>query len=140
MEARLAWIRQIIESQQESEDAEDLVKTIKTDLGSEEVFVFTPKGDVKSLPLGSTVVDFAYAIHSEVGNRMIGARVDGRMVSLDHQVKTGQIVEIITTNSPTHEPNRDWLKIAKTSEARSKIRAWFKRERREENIEAGQQE
>ena len=140
MEERLAWIRQIIESQQESEDAEDLVKTIKTDLGSEEVFVFTPKGDVKSLPLGSTVVDFAYAIHSEVGNRMIGARVDGRMVSLDHQVKTGQIVEIITTNSPTHEPNRDWLKIAKTSEARSKIRAWFKRERREENIEAGQQE
>lgn len=140
MEERLAWIRQIIESQQESEDAEDLVKTIKTDLGSEEVFVFTPKGDVKSLPLGSTVIDFAYAIHSAVGNRMVGARVDGRMVSLDYQVKTGQIVDIITTNSPSHEPNRDWLKLAKTSEARSKIRAWFKKERREENIDEGRTE
>ncbi len=140
MEERLAWIRQIIESQQESEDAEDLVKTIKTDLGSEEVFVFTPKGDVKSLPLGSTVIDFAYAIHSAVGNRMVGARVDGRMVPLDYQVKTGQIVDIITTNSQAHEPNREWLKLAKTSEARSKIRAWFKKERREENIEEGQNE
>ena len=140
MEERLAWIRQIIESQQESEDAEDLVKTIKTDLGSEEVFVFTPKGDVKSLPLGSTVIDFAYAIHSAVGNRMVGARVDGRMVPLDYQVKTGQIVDIITTNSPSHEPNREWLKLAKTSEARSKIRAWFKKERREENIEEGKNE
>lgn len=137
MEERLAWIRQIIESQQESEDAEDLVKTIKTDLGSEEVFVFTPKGDVKSLLLGSTVIDFAYAIHSAVGNRMVGARVDGRMVPLDYQVKTGQIVDIITTNSPSHEPNREWLKLAKTSEARSKIRAWFKKERREENIQEG---
>ncbi len=140
MEKRLAWIRQIIESQKESEDAEDLVKTIKTDLGSEEVFVFTPKGDVKSLPLGSTVIDFAYAIHSAVGNRMIGARVDGRMVSLDYEVKTGQIVDIITTNSATHEPNREWLKLVKTSEARSKIRAWFKKERREENIEEGREE
>jgi len=140
MEERLAWIRQIIESQQESEDAEDLVKTIKTDLGSEEVFVFTPKGDVKSLPLGSTVIDFAYAIHSAVGNRMVGARVDGRMVSLDYQVRTGQIVDIITTNSASHEPNREWLKLAKTSEARSKIRAWFKKERREENIREGREE
>ncbi len=140
MDERLAWIRQIIESQQESEDAEDLVKTIKTDLGSEEVFVFTPKGDVKSLPLGSTVIDFAYAIHSAVGNRMVGARVDGRMVPLDYQVKTGQIVDIITTNSQAHEPNREWLKIVKTSEARSKIRAWFKKERREENIAEGQEE
>lgn len=140
LEENLAWVRQIIEAQQESEGAEDIVKTIKTDLASEEVFVFTPKGDVKSLPIGSTVIDFAYAIHSAVGNKMIGAKIDSRMVSLDTVLKTGQIVDIITTKAEGHGPNREWLKIAKTSEARSKIRAWFKKERREENIMEGKAE
>lgn len=140
LEQGLAWVRQIIESQQESEGAEDIVKTIKTDLSSDDVFVFTPKGDVKSLPIGSTIIDFAYAIHSAVGNRMTGAKIDSRIASLDTVLKTGQIVEIITTKSPNHGPNRDWLKIAKTSEARNKIRTWFKKERREENIQEGKNE
>ncbi|MDF2567849.1 MAG: relA [Oscillospiraceae bacterium] len=140
LEERLAWIRQVIEAGQDTEDVEDIVRTIKTDIGSEEVFVFTPRGDVKSLPVGSTVVDFAYAIHSAVGNKMIGAKIDGRIVSLDSQVKTGQIVEILTTNSQNHGPNRAWLKFVKTNEARSKIRSWFKKERREENIIEGKAE
>ena len=140
LEERLAWIRQIIEAQKDSEGAEDIVRTIKTDLMPEEVYAFTPKGDVKCLPAGSTVIDFAYAIHSEVGNKMIGAKVDGRIVSLEHKIETGQIIEILTTKSITHGPNKDWLNIAKTSEARSKIRAWFKRERREENIIEGKME
>lgn len=140
LEQRLAWIRQIIEAQQESEDAEDLMHSIKTDIGSEEVFVFTPKGDVITLPKGSTVIDFAYAIHSAVGNRMIGAKIDGRIVSLDTKVKTGQVVEIITIKSENHGPNRNWLKIVTTSEARGKIRSWFKKERREENIVEGKAE
>lgn len=138
LEDRLAWIRKLLESQ--SEDVEEIVRTIKTDLSPEDVFVFTPKGDVKSLPAGSTVIDFAYAIHSEVGNRMIGAKVDGRMVSIDSEVKTGQIVDVITSNTPGRGPSRDWLKIVKTSEARSKIRSWFKKERREENIQEGREE
>ncbi len=137
LEEGLAWVRQIIESQQEGEGAEDIIKTIKTDLASEEVFVFTPKGDVKSLPIGSTIVDFAYAIHSAVGNRMVGAKIDSRIVSLDTQLKTGQIIDIITTKAENHGPNREWLNISKTSEARNKIRAWFKKERREENIQEG---
>lgn len=137
LEEGLAWARRIIESQQEGGSAEDLVKTIKTDLASDEVFVFTPKGDVKNLPAGSTIIDYAYAIHSAVGNKMIGAKVDKRMVSVDTVLKTGQIIDIITTKSESHGPNREWLKIAKTSEARNKIRAWFKKERREENILEG---
>ncbi|MBR6607159.1 MAG: bifunctional (p)ppGpp synthetase/guanosine-3',5'-bis(diphosphate) 3'-pyrophosphohydrolase [Oscillospiraceae bacterium] len=140
MTERLAWVRQLLEAQQESEDAEDLIRSIKTDLSLDEVFAFTPKGDVISLPAGATVIDFAYAIHTAVGNRMIGAKVDGRMVSIDFEIKTGNIVEIITTNSPTHGPSRDWIKIVKTSGARNKIRAWFKKERREENIREGREE
>ncbi len=137
LDETISWVRQMIESQQESDGAEDIIKTIKTDLSAEEVFAFTPKGDVKALPSGSTVIDFAYAIHSEVGNRMIGAKINTRIVSLNTVIQTGQIIEIITTKN-SHGPNRDWLSIAKTSEARSKIRAWFKKERREENIELGQ--
>ena len=137
LEERLAWVRQLLEQQQELDDVEDIVHTIKTDIAIDEVFVFTPKGDVINLPLGSTVVDFAYAIHTAVGNRMVGAKINGRIVSLDTEVKTGMIVEIITTNSPNHGPSRDWLNIAKTSSARSKIRSWFKKERREENIAEG---
>ncbi len=140
LEERLAWVRQIIESQQEAEGAEDIVKNIKTDLSPDDVFVFTPKGDVKSLPAGSTIVDFAYAIHTAVGNRMTGAKVDGRIVTLDYQVKTGEIVEIMTTKSLVGSPKRDWIKFAKTSEARNKIRAWFKKERRDENIAEGKAE
>ena len=138
LEEKLAWVRQLLEAQQESDDVEDIVRTIKTDIAPEEVFVFTPKGDVISLPSGSTVIDFAYAIHSAVGNRMQGAKIDGRIVPIDTVVKTGMIVEIITGN--TKGPNRDWIKIVKTSEARNKIKSWFKKERREENITEGRSE
>ncbi|HZJ78685.1 MAG TPA: bifunctional (p)ppGpp synthetase/guanosine-3',5'-bis(diphosphate) 3'-pyrophosphohydrolase [Clostridia bacterium] len=139
-EERLSWIRQLLESQKDSEDVEDIVRTIKSDLVPDEVFVFTPKGDVIDLPQGATVIDFAYAIHSAVGNRMNGAKVDGRIVPIDYQVKTGEIVEIITSSNQTKGPSRDWLKIVKTSEARSKIRSWFKKERRDENIIEGKAE
>ena len=137
MEERLSWIRQILESQKESDDVEELVKSIKSDIAPEEVFVFTPKGDVITLPVDSTVIDFAYAIHSAVGNKMIGAKVDGRMVSLDFKVKTGMIVEVLTASGRGSGPSRDWLGIVRTSEARNKIRSWFKKEKREENIQEG---
>ena len=136
-EEKFSWIRQILESQNVSENPEDLVSTIKTDLAQEEVFVFTPKGTVISLPAGATVVDFAYAIHSAVGNRMTGAKVDGRIVPIDYVVKTGEIVEIITSSQQNKGPSRDWLKFVKTSSARNKIRSWFKKERRDENIIEG---
>ena len=140
LEERLAWVRQFIESQKDVDDAEDIVRTIKTDLSSDDVFVFTPKGDVITLPVGATVIDFAYAIHSAVGNRMVGAKVDGRIVPIDYVVKTGEIVEVLTTASLGHGPSRDWLNIVKTGEARNKIRAWFKKECREENVEQGRTE
>ncbi len=136
-EEKLAWVSRLIESQADSEDVEELIRTIKSDLVPEEVFVFTPKGDVINLPSGATVIDFAYAIHSAVGNRMVGAKVDGRIVSIDYRVKTGEIVDILTSSQQGKGPSRDWLKIVKTSEARNKIRAWFKKERREENIIEG---
>ena len=136
-EERLSWIRQLLESQSETEDVEDIVSTIKSDLVPEEVFVFTPKGDVFSLPSGATVIDFAYAIHSAVGNKMVGAKVDGKIVPLDYKVKTGEIVEVMTSSQQGKGPSRDWLNIVKTSQARSKIRQWFKKERREENIAEG---
>lgn len=134
---RLMWIKNMIENQKEDSDAIDLVRTIKSDLVPEEVFVFTPQGKVINLPLGATVIDFAYAIHSEIGNHMIGAKVDKRIVPIGYKVKTGQIVEILTTKDQNHGPGRNWLNIVKTSEARSKIRQWFKKEKREENIEEG---
>lgn len=137
---RLTWIRQMLERQSDAEDVEDIVRTIKSDLVPEEVFVFTPKGDVINLPSGATVIDFAYAIHSAVGNRMIGAKVDGRIVPLDYAVKTGEIVEVLTSSQQGKGPSRDWLKIVKTSEARTKIRSWFKKERRDENIKEGMEE
>ena len=139
-EERLAWIRQLLETQKEADDVKDIVRTIKSDLVPEEVFVFTPKGDVIDLPLGATVIDFAYAIHSAVGTKMVGAKVGGRIVSLDYQVQTGDIVEILTSSQPGKGPSRDWLSIAKTSSARTKIRAWFKKERRDENIAEGRSE
>lgn len=139
-EERLAWIRQILENQRESDDAEDIIQTIKTDLSQEDVFAVTPRGDVINLPVGSTVIDFAFAIHSEVGVKMIGAKVDGRIVPITHVIKTGEVIEIITSNQAGHGPSRDWLNIVKTNQAKTKIRAWFKKERRPENIATGKAE
>ncbi len=139
-EERLKWIRQILDNQREADDVEELVQTIKTDLAPEEIFAVTPKGDVINLPIGSTVIDFAFAIHSAVGTRMTGAKVDGRIVPITHEVKTGELIEILTSNQVGHGPSRDWLNIAKTTQARQKIRAWFKKERRPENIANGRTE
>ncbi len=139
-EERLSWIRQLLESQKESDDVEEIVKTIKTDFVPEEVFAFTPRGDVISLPMGACIIDFAYAIHSAVGNRMIGAKVDGRISTIDHKVNNGEIIEILTTSQQGKGPSRDWLKIATTASAKSKIRGWFKKEKREENIAEGKAE
>ncbi len=140
LEDRLSWIRQILESQRDEENAVDIIQTIKTDLSQEDVFAVTPKGDVINLPVGSTIIDFAFAIHSAVGIKMVGAKVDGKIVPLNHIIKTGEIIEILTTNQQNHAPSRDWLKIAVTNQAKSKIRSWFKKERRAENIETGQNE
>lgn len=140
MDNQLEWVHRILETGNETENAEELVQNIKGDLSVEEVYVFTPRGDVKSLPKGSTVIDFAYAIHSEVGNKMVGAKVNGKIVNLDYQVKTGEIVEILTSNQQGKGPSRDWLNIVKTGESRSKIRSWFKKEKREENIINGRNE
>ena len=134
-EAAFEWVRKLLESQQDV-DAEEFVRTMRVDLFSDEVFVFTPKGDVVNLPAGSTPIDFAYNIHSAVGNHMTGAKVNGRMVTFDTQLKNGDIVEVITSKS-AHGPSRDWMKICKSNEARNKIRQWFKKERREENIATG---
>ena len=139
-EKRFDWIRQLLERQQEADDVEATADAIKTDLSPDEVFVFTPKGDVVALPTGATVLDFAYHIHTQVGNKMTGAKVGGRMVSFDYVVHTGEIVEILTSGSPNYGPNRNWIEIAKTTEAKSKIRSWFKKECREENIERGREE
>ena len=126
------WVRRLLENQ-ENTDAEEFVHTLKVDMFADEVFVFSPRGDVTNLPAGATPIDFAYSIHSAIGNRMTGAKVNGRIAPLDYQLKNGDIVEILTSKN-AHGPSRDWLKIAKSSEARSKIRQWFKKERREENI------
>ena len=134
-EVDFEWVRKLLESQQDT-DAEEFVRTLKVDMFSDEVFVFTPNGDVKSLPAGATPIDFAYNIHSAVGNSMVGARVNGRMVPYDTHLKNGDIVEVLTSKA-AKGPSRDWLKIAKSNEARNKIRQWFKRERREENIATG---
>ncbi len=140
MEEHLAWIRQILETQQEADDATEIVRTIKTDLAQEDVFGITPMGDVINLPAGANVIDFAYAIHTAVGNKMVGAKVDGRIVPITHEVQTGEIIEIITTNQSGHGPSLDWVNICKTSQARNKIRAWFKKEKRPENIVNGKAE
>ena len=137
MEQRLAWVRQVIEAQQTSDDVEEIVRIIKTDLAPEDIVVMTPKGTSISLPMDSTVLDFAYRIHTEIGHKTVGAKVDGKMVPLDYKLQTGQICEIITSKDPEKGPNRSWLNIVKTNEARSKIRSWFKKERREENIIEG---
>ena len=134
-EGAYEWIRRLLENQEDA-DAEEFIHSLKIDMFSDEVFVFTPRGDVVNLPAGSTPIDFAYSIHSAVGNTMVGAKVNGRIVGFDCQLHNGDIVEISTSKS-AHGPSRDWVNIAKSSEARSKIRQWFKRERREENIAQG---
>ena len=140
LEDRLAWIRQIIENQEATDDSTELIQNIKVDLSQEDVFAVTPKGDVINLPLGATIVDFAFQIHSAVGTRMVGAKVDGKIVPIDHEVKTGEVIEILTTNQAGHGPSRDWLNIAVTSSAKAKIRSWFKKEKRPENIITGKAE
>lgn len=140
MDEQLAWIRQMLENQADSHDPTRLIKDIKTDLSSDEVFVYTPKGEIINLPMGATVIDVAYSIHSAVGNRMLGAKANYRIVPIDYEVKTGDIIEIITGKEGSVGPSRDWLKIVKTSDARNKIRQWFKREKREENIAVGKTE
>ncbi len=140
MNERLEWIRQIIDTQDTTNDASDIIRTIKVDLAEEDVFAVTPKGDVINLPVGATIVDFAFAIHSAVGTRMSGAKVDGKIVPINHEVKTGEVIEILTTNAAGHGPSRDWLNIAVTSSAKAKIRSWFKKEKRPENIATGKNE
>lgn len=135
---KLSWLRQMLEWQKDARDPDEFMENLKIDLFTDEVFVFTPKGDVKSLKAGSTPIDFAYSIHSAIGNRMIGAKVNGRIVTLDYELKNGDIVEIITSGT-SNGPSRDWLKLAKTSQARNKINQWFKKEKREENVERGKE-
>ncbi|WP_436891913.1 RelA/SpoT family protein [Nocardiopsis dassonvillei] len=138
--ADMAWLRQLIDWQQETKDPGEFLESLRFDLSVQEVFVFTPQGDVISLPQGATAVDFAYAVHTEVGHRTVGARVNGRLVSLETELHNGETVEIITSKDPDAGPNRDWLDFVKSARARNKIRHWFTKERREAAIEQGKEE
>ena len=133
---KLAWLRLLMEWQKEVVDAESFVDAVRVDLFQDEVFVFSPRGDVYNLPAGSTPVDFAYRVHTEVGHRCLGAKVNGRMVPLDYELKNGEIVEILTSKAP-HGPSRDWLSFVKSASARERIRKWFKSQAREENVAKG---
>ncbi len=135
-EKQFEWVRRLLESQQEENDAEDYIHSLKIDMFDDEVFVFTPKGNVMSLPAGSTPIDFAYAIHSGVGNAMVGAKVNNRIAPFDQPLHNGDIVEILTSKT-AKGPSRDWLKICNSNQARTKIRQWFKKEKREENVAHG---
>lgn len=137
-EGKLAWLRQLLEWQKDMRDAGEFMESLKSGLVADEVFVFTPKGDVRSLPAGSVPIDFAYNIHSGIGNRMYGAKVNGRIVPLTYELKNGDIVEILTSEK-VHGPSRDWLKIVKSASARTKITQWFKKEMREENVVRGKE-
>ena len=137
-DAKLAWVRQLMEWQTDVSDATEFIEGVKLDIFQDQVFVFTPKGDVKDMPAGATPLDFAYRIHTEVGHACIGSKVNNRLVPLDYTLKNGDIVDIVTTKS-AHGPSRDWLNIATTSHAREKIRQWFKRQQRDENITHGRQ-
>ncbi len=136
MDKKLEWISRLVETENDAKDPDEFLDALKTDLFQDETFVFTPKGDVLALPQGATVIDFAYSIHSGVGNSMIGAKINGMIVPIDTCPETGDIIEILTSSS-SKGPSRDWLNIVKTSEARTKIRGWFKKEKRADNIVAG---
>ena len=137
-DAKLNWLRQLLDWHKDIKDAEDFVDTVKTDIFSDEVFVFTPRGDVLDLPQGSVPIDFAYRIHTDVGNRCTGAKVNGRIVPLDTKLKNGDIVEVITAKNGSG-PSRDWMNICGSNDTKNKIRNWFKKERREENILKGKE-
>lgn len=136
IDKKLEWIARLIETEDDARDPDEFLQAIKTDIFQEETYIFTPKGDLIALPQGSTVIDFAYAIHSAVGNKMVGAKINGMIVPIDRVPQNGEIVEILTS-SASKGPSRDWLKIVRTSEARSKIRQWFKKEKRADNIVVG---
>ncbi|MBQ9744669.1 MAG: bifunctional (p)ppGpp synthetase/guanosine-3',5'-bis(diphosphate) 3'-pyrophosphohydrolase [Clostridia bacterium] len=139
IDRKLDWISKLIDTENEASDPDEFLHAFKIDIFHDETFVFTPKGDVIALPLGSTLIDFAYSIHTGVGNKMIGAKINGRIAPIDSEPKNGDIVEVITSNS-AKGPSRDWLNIVKTSEARNKIKQWFKKEKRQENIQVGRNE
>src|SRR5206468_9717176 len=134
----LAWIRQLMDWQEDEADPREFMKAFRTDLFGEEVYVFTPKGEVKVLPAGATPIDFAYAVHTDVGHRTVGAKINGRIVPLHYRLKSGDFVEILTTKSG-RGPSRDWLSLAASSRARNKIRQWFTRESREETEQRGRE-
>ncbi len=139
IDAKLQWVAKLLDSDEDTRDPDEFMRTLKIDMFHDETFVFTPKGDVIVLPQGATLIDFAYAIHSQIGNKMIGAKINGAIAPIDSVPKNGEIVEIITSGA-SRGPSRDWLKIVKTGEARGKIRQWFKREKRSENIVVGKAE
>jgi GTP pyrophosphokinase len=137
-DAKLAWLRQLMDWQRDVSDATEFVEGVKLDIFQDQVFVFTPKGEIKDLPAGATPLDFAYRIHTDVGHKTIGSKVNNRLVPLDYKLKNGDIVEIVTTRAG-HGPSRDWLNVVRTSHAREKIRQWFKRQERDENIVHGRE-
>jgi GTP pyrophosphokinase len=137
-DAKLAWLRQVMDWQRDVSDATEFVEGVKLDVFQDQVFVFTPKGEVKDLPAGATPLDFAYRIHTDIGHRCIGAKINNRLVPLDYKLKNGDIVEIVTTKGK-HGPSRDWMNVVRTSHAREKIRQWFKRQERDENIAHGRE-
>ena len=138
LDNKLYWLRQILDWQNDTRDSEEFIKSLKVDLFSDEIFVFTPKGEIIDLPKGATPIDFAYRIHSAVGNKCVGAKVNGRIVTLDTALNTGDFVEIITQQN-SKGPSRDWLKIVKTAQAKAKIRQFYKKELKDENVANGKQ-